>query len=412
MRSHMPGHSAMSVVGIARHAHRARSARVAAPVLLATLLALYLVVLWPWMQQWGTTPAERLRPLPGDALVADANVQSTRAILVRAPAAEVWRWLVQIGEDRAGFYSYTWLENLFGARIRNADRVHPEWQTLRAGDLVRAVPPGYLGDALDPPGWRVSAIEPGRWFVLGGWGVFLVEPTGAATSRVIVRTRFRDDTWWGPAVTRLAFGPVHFVMERRMLQGIRDRAEGRAPGGIGYALAGTGFAVAVVGTAVLLARHRRPLVVGAAPSLLAVAVLRGTGDMTAAAAGFVALGLTELGVGLLPHRWPIVIAVPAAVLLVLLLAPDAYLAFGTVFLGCAAAWNARRGLRSRPRREAPRMPDTAVGDSPARVQASTDGCRAAVGPSSLRPPHAGPPSPVASSATATSTPVIGPPPAT
>jgi len=299
---------------------------------------LYLVLLWPWMTHWGATTADRTRALPGDELVPLATEQSTRAVTVHAPAAESWRWLVQIGEDRAGFYSYTWLENLFGADIHNGDRVRPEWQALRAGDLVRAVPDGYLGGVLDSPGWRVAAIEPGHWFVLRGWGVFLVEPVDAATSRVLVRTRFRDETWWGPVVTRLAFGPMHFVMERRMLLGLRDRAEGRGTPAVAGVLAGAGFAAALAVVALGLGRRRRGAAWLALPTLLLASVLAGTGDVLAAAAGFIAVGLVLLAVPHLRAWWPVLVPVPAVVLLVLLLAPDAYLAFGLLLLVSVIAW--------------------------------------------------------------------------
>jgi hypothetical protein len=229
--------------------------------------------------------------------------------------------------------------------------VHPEWQTLRAGDLVRAVPPGYLGGLLDEtPGWRVAAVEPGRWFVLEGWGAFVVEPVDAATSRVLVRTRCRVDTWWGPAVTRLAFGPVHFVMERRMLLGIRDRAEGRETPAPLRAVAWLGFAAAAAVAAALLLRGRRAWLRLAAPTLLALAVLRATGDVLAATAGFTALALVIAGVPHLRRHWPLLLPGPAAVLLVLLLAPDAFLAFGLTFAVGAlglATWAARRAGRTR-----------------------------------------------------------------
>ena len=319
------------------------------PLAMSTLFGVYLLAFWPWMQGWGATPDERARRLPGDELVPVATDQSTRAVAVRAPAAETWRWLVQVGEDRAGFYSYDWLENLFGARIHNADRVHPEWQSLHTGDLVRAVPPGYLGGALDEmPGWRVAALQPGHWFVLQGWGAFVVEPVDAANSRVIVRTRYRDETWWGPVVSRLAFGPVHFVMERRMLLGIRDRAEGRRPPTLLPALASAGFATAVAGTLALLLRRRHAVLAIAPPALFALGVLWGTGDAVAAAAGFTALGLVLASLPLLRRWWTVLLPVPAVVLLVLLLAPDAFLAFGFAFLGIAAAgatvaWTARPG---------------------------------------------------------------------
>jgi hypothetical protein len=249
---------------------------------------------------------------------------------------------VQIGQDRGGFYSYDWLENLFGADIHSADRVRAEWQQMRAGDVVRAIPPGYLGGALDDlPGWRVEAVEPGRWFVLRGWGVFLVEPAGPATSRLVIRTRYRDETWWGPVVTRLAFGPVHFVMERRMLLGIKERAEARATTRAvpraWQGVAGVGFAFATVAAAFLLMRRRHAWRWLAAPVLVAGGVMLGTGDGAAAAAGFVALGLVLLGVPLLRRWWALILPVPAVVLLVLLLVPDAYVAFGLTFVALATA---------------------------------------------------------------------------
>jgi hypothetical protein len=318
------------------------------PTALVGVFLAYLLAAWPWMQRWGATDDEVIATLPGDALVPGATDQSTRAVLIRAPAEDVWRWAVQIGQDRGGFYSYDWLENLVGADIHNADRVYPEWQTLRAGDLVRAVPPGYLGGVLDEkPGWPVAAVEPGRWIVLRGWGLFLVEPVDDSTSRLLVRTRFRDETWWGPVVTRLAFGPVHFVMERRMLLGVKARAEGRGGFTPWEGAADFGFALAVVATALLLLRRRHAWRWLAAPTLLAAGVALGTRDLAAAAAGFVALGLTIAGVPLLRRRWTVLLPVPAAVLLVLLLAPDAYLVFGLTFLALATALVAARATRRR-----------------------------------------------------------------
>jgi hypothetical protein len=341
-----------------RHRLFQRARVLATPLALVALLALYFGALRPWMLVWGTTPAERVAALPGDALAPAPTNQSTRAIAIDAPAPDVWRWLVQIGEDRAGFYSYSWLENLFGARIRNAAEIRPEWQTLRQGDLVRAVPDGYLGGALETPGWRVDAIEQGRWFVLHGWGVFLVEPTGETTSRVIVRTRFRDGTWWGPVITAFAFDPVHFVMERRMLLGIRARAEGRTTPVVWTALADAGFALAALGTIALgWRRWSGRVALGVAASLF-VAVAAGTGDLRAAMAGFVALGLTLLAIPRLRRRWAVLLPVPAVVLVTLLLASDAYLTFGVAFVAIALATAAVRWSRARGR--APAAPARVV----------------------------------------------------
>lgn len=197
-----------------------------------TLLAYVtsLVVLRPWHTTWGSTRAERRTSLPGDPAIDGASYRIDHAITIRAPADSVWPWLVQIGQDRAGFYSYDWLERLIGDQIRNADRIVPEWQTLEQGDFIRAAQPGYLGGALGRDlGWRVSAVEPGRAVVLDGWGAFVLRPVDDRTTRLLVRTRGGGeprlrDVALAP-LGLLAFEPAHFIMERGMLRGIRDRAE-------------------------------------------------------------------------------------------------------------------------------------------------------------------------------------------
>jgi hypothetical protein len=192
----------------------------------ATVVAL----MRPVYLRWGTTAAEREMRLPGDDMVRFARYRVDHAITIHAPADSVWPWLVQMGQDRGGFYSYARLERLVGDRIRNADRVHPEWQTLAEGDLVRAVQPSYLGGIFgDSVGWRVAAIEPGRAIVLKGWGAFVLVPVDPETTRLIVRTRGEA----APSLLGLVLGPInvfvfepaHFIMQRGMLRGIRARAE-------------------------------------------------------------------------------------------------------------------------------------------------------------------------------------------
>ena len=80
-------------------------------------------VFTPWQRNWGATEEEVTAALPGDELTPPPVDQCTRAITIAAPPEEVWPWLVQMGADRGGFYSYAWMENLFGLRIRNADRI-------------------------------------------------------------------------------------------------------------------------------------------------------------------------------------------------------------------------------------------------------------------------------------------------
>lgn len=181
--------------------------------------------------RWGATDAELAAALPGDAVVADATLRATRAIEIAAPAPSVWPWLVQLGHGRGGLYSYAGLENLAGCGIVNADRILPEHQRLAVGDAVAMGPPGY-------PRFRVVDVAPDAHLVLqacdprtGAPGpmswAFVLRPT-ASGCRLIVRGRNRPGH--GAAeflLWRVLTDPIWFVMERRMLLGIRDRAEGR-----------------------------------------------------------------------------------------------------------------------------------------------------------------------------------------
>jgi hypothetical protein len=121
--------------------------------------------------------------------VPNAHDTIQHAVTIDARPQDVWRWLVQLGQDRGGFHSYDWLERLFGDDIRIPDRIQPEWQSLKPGDLVRATQPDYLGGIFGPNlGWKVECVEPNRVLVLRGWGAFVLEASRNAT-RLIVRTR-------------------------------------------------------------------------------------------------------------------------------------------------------------------------------------------------------------------------------
>lgn len=220
---------------------RSRIVRIAgrATVTLAVLVLGYAFWLRPWHVKWGASDAESARPLPGDDIVPRAKGESTRAITVQASAAAIWPWLVQIGQSRGGFYSYDWIENLLGLDIHSADRIMPEFQELKIGDVVPLRPSGS--------GPRVTAIEPDKALVLGGkvdpktgrtvglensgdyfassW-VFCLEPAGDGAARLIVRTR---QDWprsvWHTLAFFVILEPAHFIMERKMLYGIKERAE-------------------------------------------------------------------------------------------------------------------------------------------------------------------------------------------
>ena len=98
--------------------------------------ALYAFMLRPWHLRWGAKPEDEQRGLAGDDFLPEDGTQILNAVTIDAPVEAVWPWLAQLGQDRAGFYSYEGLENLAGCEMRNADRIHPEWQHRELGDIV------------------------------------------------------------------------------------------------------------------------------------------------------------------------------------------------------------------------------------------------------------------------------------
>lgn len=203
---------------------------------LAGLLAALLVVVRPWYLHWGARPDEYGRVLPGDEL-SPGPVNDTRAIDVAAPAERVFAWVSQLGQNRAGFYSYTALENLVGCRMPDVRQLDPALQRWSAGDKLWMYPPDQLqgvGHA------TLLRYEPGRALVFGthtpldlqgspptGLWSFVVEPTGDQSARLLTRGSGGSmPSLLGRAFTRTLFEPLHFAMERRMLEGIRALAEG------------------------------------------------------------------------------------------------------------------------------------------------------------------------------------------
>ncbi len=301
-------------------------------ILLAILWGVYFGFLYPWFMNWGGKSTERQMALPGDPPTGGLPYGShwfTRAITIHVPAAAVWQWLVQMGQDRAGFYSNTWLENLTGANIHNADVIHPEWQRIRIGDRVLLARPDLLGGIFAHMAQtRIVALEPER-LIADIPCRFVLESIDEKTTRLLLReslpsnlaVRVFNSVWWDP---------IHFVMEQRMLRGIKERAEGeplvppaiRLAAQVGWALAGVGLLV------LFLARRRsRPWVMlPFAPALL---VVHSTGDWNAALAAFLAIGITAFGALTFGGSWwPSYMLLASAVALILLLAPDAYAAFG------------------------------------------------------------------------------------
>lgn len=200
--------------------------------LLLTLLVLLFALTLPIIHRWGATNAEVGRRLPGDELLPSPLIKWTHGVTIDAPPDQVWPWLAQLGDARGGFYSFTFIENRIGALMgaadyqvvyTNADRAHPEWQNPQPGDVIiqgtlklRDVQPGryLLADSLDPQ------------FFYWLW-LWQVEPAGAGDqTRLLVRFGIDLPGEDSNPVMTFVMDIGGFVMEQRMLQGIKLRAEG------------------------------------------------------------------------------------------------------------------------------------------------------------------------------------------
>lgn len=176
--------------------------------------ALYALVIRPWHLRWGAEPGDEERELPGDELLPEDGNQILHAVTIDAPVEEVWPWLAELGQDRGGFYSYEWLENLAGCHMENADRIRPEWQHRELGETVHLHPAGGL---------KVTVFEPGRALGLEGWGTFALERLGSDRTRLIARGGVPRGA--GAIAYGMLMEIPHFLMERRMLLGIKNRAQ-------------------------------------------------------------------------------------------------------------------------------------------------------------------------------------------
>jgi hypothetical protein len=195
-----------------------------------TLAVLYWFPIRRWMSRWGTTPSDRSRVMAGDGLLVDPTCSYTMAVIVNAPPEDTWPWLVQMGYQRGGLYSYDWLDRLFGYLDRpSATSILPEFQHLAVGDEIP------LGRG---PNWPVAVVEPRRALVLDmrnmsgfDWvwqfGLYTVDEK---RTRLVSRSRVRTKTVW-PRLFTYAIEPAGFLMTRRMLLGLKARAEALRAGG-------------------------------------------------------------------------------------------------------------------------------------------------------------------------------------
>jgi hypothetical protein len=197
-----------------------------AGALIIAVCVIFRPLLRPWYSRWGATTVEVTMELPGDEHITHRRGGYTQAISIRAQAGSVWPWLVQVGQDKGGFYSYELLENMVGCDIHNTDRIVPAYQDIKVGDMLMMHPKA--------PSVHVSIVEAGKALVYGGkidehtanvWTFFLQEESGV--TRLISRWGFD----YRPGLAnRVAYNwllePIAAVMQRKMLLVIRKRAEG------------------------------------------------------------------------------------------------------------------------------------------------------------------------------------------
>jgi hypothetical protein len=190
------------------------------PILVALAAAVaYWLVGRRRVLQWGATEAEAAARLPGDELLEDADGVATRAIAISAPASAVWPWIAQIGPaPRGGAYTYDWIENLLRLDMHSTDRVLPEFQHPRVGDVIRYGANEMRVELADEPHALAWRSEDGNWV----WSFVISEHEGG--TRLISRNRFRLATLAARA-GMVPMEPASLVMERRMLRGIKQRAE-------------------------------------------------------------------------------------------------------------------------------------------------------------------------------------------
>ncbi len=206
----------------------------------------YVFVVLPWQLRRGATNANIQRSLPGDDLVPSSKSGYTQAITISAPKSEVWRWLVQIGYKRAGWYTYDFLHRLVGIagcvddERRSAQRIIPELQDLEVGDVIEIAPGmGYSVIGLEPEQALItqSIMDTGKWksvsnedplpekYLRSSW-VWFLEEIDEKTTRLIVRVRSdHNPGLLSTLSTRIPNALGRLLMQPRTLRVLKQRAE-------------------------------------------------------------------------------------------------------------------------------------------------------------------------------------------
>jgi hypothetical protein len=196
-------------------------------MLVAAAVAAYLSWIRPWQVRWCVTEDEIRRPMPGDDILGPGAGSTTRAVTIQAPADQVWPWLAQLGYGKAGWYSYDWLDN---DGQPSAGQIQPQWQLLQPGDQILMMPGS---------GFDVVSVEDGHCFVARApdgttsW-CLTAESLDRHSCRLISRWHARWHITPASALWIALSDPGTFIMERKMLLGIKARAEHAAQPGLAH----------------------------------------------------------------------------------------------------------------------------------------------------------------------------------
>ncbi len=190
-------------------------------VLLLTILLA--ILLTPWMDRWGTEVNERTQTLSGDDLLENPARVANRAVTINAPVEKIYPWILQMGADKSGMYSYTWLERTFGCKMAKDETLHPEWHDLAEGDEMKMC----AGDFAPPP-YLVARVLPNEGVIFGHkegekwvetWQ-FVLLPQADGSTRLTTRTSTNMTRGFWEVIR-----PMSFIMERKMLLTIKEISE-------------------------------------------------------------------------------------------------------------------------------------------------------------------------------------------
>lgn len=194
------------------------------------LLALcYILFIRNYLMHWGSTMQEINKYYPGDSILLQPDYENTLTATINKPPSAIWPWIAQMGLNKAGFYSYTWLENIFGCRLHNADQINPEWQKPQPGEYE---PVCASAEEKNMKGWTIHNVIPGEALVYksstdSSWMMgFYIDSISDNKSRLITRMRYiTPKKFWFYIADKVWMEWAHCIMQRGSLSGIKQRAE-------------------------------------------------------------------------------------------------------------------------------------------------------------------------------------------